>query len=675
MIKRKAKGYWTTWENFEAELRPIIDKLDHFPSTNELRELGCSSLLTAFKYHGGAERVKEGMGYKLDKKPRGYWPIWNNLEDELNAIIKDLDHFPSSGELVKLDRQDILGAVPLHGGFDDVREKMGYKRDVKPSGYWLGWENFEAELRPIIDKLGHFPSREELQELDRKDLISAFKHHGKLRDIRKMIGCEGGRKPRGYWQDWSNFVSELNPVIEKLGHFPSQKELVTLNHRDLLDAFGYYGGADCITKKMGYEGNKKPVGYWMDWGNFEFEMKPVIEELGHFPSVRELVKLKHYDILGGVHYHGNLSEIAKMMGYEENRKPVGYWMDWGNFEFEMKPVIEELGHFPSARELIDLKRQDILGGAQHHGKLDGVREKMGYKRDVKPVGYWSDWGNFEVEMNAVITELGHFPSAKELLQLGHSSLVNASKHHGKLDGIREKMGYKRDVKPVGYWMDWGNFEFEMKPVIKKLGHFPSARELIELKRQDLLGGAKHHGKLRGVRKKMGYSPIESNEEFIEFLKSDKAAANLAAASVFLSNESHDIEQILLETYKNKFETIHSLHDLIKNNEIDIRSLASEGLTNLGGYIGEYSLRDRTIAPTLLVNALNLLPNLREVSLESRFLNILKSTYGPDFNANPKGTLEKLETILEQYSDDKVKPLYHKLCRYYREILELEQELS
>ena len=47
-------------------------------------------------------------------------------------------------------------------------------------------------------------------------------------------------KPNGYWKDWSNVERELKPVIDKLGHFPTQKELIRLEKSSLINAIQKY---------------------------------------------------------------------------------------------------------------------------------------------------------------------------------------------------------------------------------------------------------------------------------------------------------------------------------------------------------------------------------------------------------------------------------------------------
>ncbi|MAH03754.1 hypothetical protein CMI39_03130 [Candidatus Pacearchaeota archaeon] len=63
-------------------------------------------------------------------------------------------------------------------------------------------------------------------------------------------------KPNGYWKDWSNVERELKPVIDKLGHFPTQKELIRLEKSSLINAIQkYHGGLFVIKERMDYEDN------------------------------------------------------------------------------------------------------------------------------------------------------------------------------------------------------------------------------------------------------------------------------------------------------------------------------------------------------------------------------------------------------------------------------------
>src|SRR3989344_1658851 len=136
--------------------------------------------------------------------------------------------------------------------------------------------------------------------------------------------------------------------------------------------------------------------------------------------------------------------------------------------------------------------------------------------------------------------------------------------------------------------------------------------------------------------------VISPQQFLNLLQKDKTARNLAAASLFLNDESYDIEQ---------------------------------GITNLGFYIGRFSIGDRSIVPVLLGEALLNIPgNKVSQSLEEKMVRILRLTYSPKFNQDPDGTMEDIRERMDS-SKGRVKGLYRKLYQHYREVKKLEAELS
>ena len=229
-------------------------------------------------------------------------------------------------------------------------------------------------------------------------------------------------------------------------------------------------------------------------------------------------------------------------------------------------------------------------------------------------------------------------------------------------------------KSPNYWKDWDNVEAELKKVIDELGHFPSYNELRKF---DSMTSPidKYHGGLENVKNKMGYGMINTREQFMDFLKGDETARNLAVASIGLNGEGYDVEQILIEIYNGKFKDQDQLHRLLEEAENEIYELVDEGVTNLGSYLGGFSLGDRRIFPLLLGEALANIPEERiSQPLEERLTRILRVTYSPRFNDNPTGILEELKGKIDS-SDGKIKVLYEKLYGHYEDVLELGDELK
>jgi len=168
--------------------------------------------------------------------------------------------------------------------------------------------------------------------------------------------------------------------------------------------------------------------------------------------------------------------------------------------------------------------------------------------------------------------------------------------------------------------------------------------------------------------------VRNRKQFIDFLNQDKVAHNLAVAATMLNGEAYDIEQIILETYEGRFKDQSHLHALLEESEREIYGLIEGGLTNLGAYIGKFSLEDRSIIPMLLGEAIMSLPEEKVTpSLEERLVRILRNQYSPRFNTDSEGTLSEIEERVEG-TEGKAKTLYEGLREHYQSVLELQEEL-
>lgn len=70
------------------------------------------------------------------------------------------------------------------------------------------------------------------------------------------------------WKDSNLFYSELRKVIAKLGHFPTDTELLNLGYLSLRMAFKYYGGMEKVRTQLGFtELRKHGFGYIINLPN------------------------------------------------------------------------------------------------------------------------------------------------------------------------------------------------------------------------------------------------------------------------------------------------------------------------------------------------------------------------------------------------------------------------
>ena len=167
----------------------------------------------------------------------------------------------------------------------------------------------------------------------------------------------------------------------------------------------------------------------------------------------------------------------------------------------------------------------------------------------------------------------------------------------------------------------------------------------------------------------------SDTQFKDFLRNNKTALNLAGAAVLMNGAGNDIESLIIQTYQGTLKDRKELHSLLEKNRQEIYSLINEGLTNLGMYIGDFSLDERAIIPVLIGQAISSIPDEKLTSsLEKRVINILRTQYSPLFNENMQGTLKTIEGRVAE-SEGKVRGIYQRLYNHYSETMKLMEELA
>jgi len=256
----KPRGYWQKWSNLKRELRVIIKQVEHFPSQNELGDIGLSGVARAINIHGGMNVVREKMGYRITKQAPGHWRDFNNIKSTLEGIIVQVGDFPSTTQLKDLGYSGLItGMQDYHKGIRNVKEKMGYENKTHPKGHWKKWSTVRIELEQLTEKLGHFPSKTELTDNGQGSVAAAIQqYHGGITKVKKRMGVAETRKPKRHWEQWRNVRKELKDAITTLGHFPTQKELLGLGKSSVCVAIGrHHGGINTVRTKMGYETEQK----------------------------------------------------------------------------------------------------------------------------------------------------------------------------------------------------------------------------------------------------------------------------------------------------------------------------------------------------------------------------------------------------------------------------------
>lgn len=297
----------------------------------------------------------------------------DNIVGELEKAVEEIGHFPVKNELDKIKKFGLNYAIIKYGGFNYFREKLGYKIIKQSSGYWTE-ENIIKELKQVIEEIGYFPTGNKLRQMKRYNLESAIYRNGGINYYREKMGHEITKNYNGYWTE-EKIINKLEEIINDIGYFPLQKELISINTMGLLASIHRTGGLDYFRKKLGYEPIYKPNGYWTG-ENIIKELKEVIEEIGYFPSHTELRKIGRNDLSRAIGINSSINNIKIKMGYKITHQDKGYWTEENTIN-ELKMIIEEIKFFPTQTELIKIGRNDLLYPIQKNGGFPHFKELLG----------------------------------------------------------------------------------------------------------------------------------------------------------------------------------------------------------------------------------------------------------------------------------------------------------
>lgn len=292
-------------------LKILCDKLGYFPTANEFIEIKEGILLSAIVRYGGINKFRKLLGYDLLQRSKNFWND-NTIIENLKPIIETFGYFPTQKDLLNINRQDLIGTIRKHGGSNKFRTLLGYDLLKKPNGYWTD-KTICIDLEHTTEKLGHFPTANELKSFEKQDLVDIINTKGGLPRFRLLMGYDLIVKPIGYWND-DTIQEELTIISEKINHFPTHEEMMSMDRSDLSVAITKNGGIDKFRTLMDYDLIRKPGNYWCD-NTIIDNSKKICIQLGHFPTEHELISMDRYDLFRAIQKHGGFPKFQELCGY------------------------------------------------------------------------------------------------------------------------------------------------------------------------------------------------------------------------------------------------------------------------------------------------------------------------------------------------------------------------
>lgn len=253
----------------------------------------------------------------------------------------------------------------------------------------------------IIEGVRMMPTKKQLLEAGRKDVIRMINEAGGFIDVAAQLGFRAKRKPPGYWEDESALDTELAYFVA--AHWA---KFLDREEGTGYEAFYWYNQ---ITGRVAWEEPSIPQAVDIDEDGSQIFLEA--DEDRVMPSRTMLLAAGRYDLNAAIKANGGYNYVAELLG----RRPV--WPRYKRFKTladlaaELRSAGREAGlargRMPSVRMLLDQGRNDALRAAQRLGGLEKVAAKLGWTLSRRPRQTW-------LSIEQVAGELEAYAQAKEM---------------------------------------------------------------------------------------------------------------------------------------------------------------------------------------------------------------------------------------------------------------------
>ncbi|KAK4536870.1 hypothetical protein CDCA_CDCA10G2895 [Cyanidium caldarium] len=286
-----------------------------------------------------------------------------------------------------------------------------------------------------------------------------------------------------------------------------------------------------------------PVAYWHNFENLAREIYDFCEENGiawerRMPSQSELEKMPHPRpyLSNAIRLHGGWLAVADRLGLQltsiarpqslyltfavkmrsTRMAPPNYWRDWNNVSREVLDFVRTRGksfhHMPTAQELEENNRSDLVRAISKHGGFHAVARVLGLLTRACPRGYWDDFPHVHQEILQAAKHAGVapgvMPTLRQLSMYGATGLPQAIARHGGVAAVAPRLHLRpqRHIrarrKPLGYWTQH-TVDAEMRAIVQQYGRMPTKQFLNDIGRRDLEHAAQKFGGLTAAAQRIG----------------------------------------------------------------------------------------------------------------------------------------------------------------------------
>lgn len=371
------------------------------------------------------------------KIPNGFWT-------ELRIISKLQEMMVQDG-IIKLGKSTSLcSAIQNQKGFAYYLEKMGLTYEeacnVKEPNYWSNWDNMKKELDAVIKECnGAFPNEKILRSYGIHNVY--FKYFGGIEEVRQRMGFQNQYKAldghvlkSAYEVIVDNFLF-LNKIPHKYEGKFSEERLF------LYDFYLYIDNVYVEIWGLDDGDNERSNSYRkVQQEKKDIYSKLKLELIEIFPT-----DLNNYNKIIPILNNKFSKFIDKEYGVSDEELIIpDYRITLENLKEKLSSYMPNNNTLPSETDLINVKRQDIVGFIKKYGGMTCVAERLGLQTKCNflgqyPNGYWT----IEVindKLTTLYKQYGYVPNYWFIRDELDRSLASA---------IDVKGGYRKITKNLG----------------------------------------------------------------------------------------------------------------------------------------------------------------------------------------------------------------------------------
>lgn len=457
----KPPNYWKDFENLKKELLPICEKIDRFPSQKELRILGRSDIVGAFKHHSGATNVAKIIKYKMIEKNdivtldgdivKSYYELLfdnflclNNIWHETANRIDIKSEKKYCYDFILKDLKNNQIYVEIWGfGSKDSSDKRCIEYNIKRNKKEIFYKDLNLKLISIEKS----DFKKSFQCLYDFFINLCIEYNIKKDGFRTDLDCMNLLVSKVY--SFEELHNELKPHIEKLGgYMPTITYFKNNNLSRLVSRLYKFGGFVIVRERLGIESKYVSTKKWTD-EYFNEIIINVCEKYKRMPTIKEMESEPNgLSLRLAMTLRGGTTKVAKKFGYKtiqelRNKKHYGYW-NKKTYESKLLELCKKYNRMPTKKELKEEKSSNLHKYIKKNGGSYDVAHRLGFltKEEIKyghTPGYLNDESVFAEKFSEVYHKYGRMPKQKEILESGIYGLNHSIKNRGGLIKIEKNI--------------------------------------------------------------------------------------------------------------------------------------------------------------------------------------------------------------------------------------------